>query len=257
VNDRSSDGASVLLVATVRGHAAVAEFLLARGADPNADDQGFAPLHWVAGRWETLVTYSYPDASGEWGALLTVPERRLELIKTLLAYGADPNARMRTRPPRFGTSFTRVPTPGATPFLIAAVTADVEVMRLLLASGADPTIAAYDGVTPLMVAAGYGRDGETKLTEADSLAGVRLLMDLGADLNAVTATGDTAMHAVALRGYDEILKVLVTGGASLSPKNRKGETPLRIARGGTVVSQMVQRGTPSTAALLATLGAQE
>ena len=95
---------------------------------------------------------------------------------------------------------------------------------------------------------------------------MKLLLDLGADINAATTatggsatatTGDTAMHAVAQRGYDIILRFLADHGASLSPKNSKGETPLRIASGGTISGQMVQKGTPSTAALLSTLGATQ
>ena len=48
---------------------------------------------------------------------------------------------------------------GATPFLLAAASGDVTIMRTLLAQGADPALRTNDGVTPLMAAAGVGRSG--------------------------------------------------------------------------------------------------
>ena len=71
-------------------------------------------------------------------AMSGIPERqaKLQLVKALLAHGANPNARMTQRPPGFAGGYTDAA--GATPFLLAAATADIEMMRLLLAAGADP-----------------------------------------------------------------------------------------------------------------------
>src|SRR5207245_6601325 len=83
----------------------------------------------------------------------------LDFIKILLDRGADPNARSKdyteTR-----TNFTMqwLNEDGATPFLRAAQSGDVVLMKLLLSKGADPKIANRNNTTALMVAAGMGRE---------------------------------------------------------------------------------------------------
>ena len=93
-----SEGSTPLLVATVRGQVPVALYLLERGADPNAGDAGFTPLHWAAGTWEGGVSnpvYGFSDP------MSGIPSRqaKLQLVTALLAHGANPNGRMTKRPP--------------------------------------------------------------------------------------------------------------------------------------------------------------
>ena len=94
--------ASPLLVATVRGHTALAAFLLDHGADANANGSGYTALHWAAGSWETDLTGQNGIRSQpghEWSTLAGLPASpKLEMIKALLAHGADPNARI-VKPP--------------------------------------------------------------------------------------------------------------------------------------------------------------
>ena len=84
----------------------LALFLLEHGADPNVGDAGFTPLHWAAGTWEGGVSnpvYGFADP------MSGIPNRqaKLQLVKALLAHGANPNARMTRRPPGFAGGGTR------------------------------------------------------------------------------------------------------------------------------------------------------
>ena len=189
-------------MATVRGHAQLAEFLLLeRGADPNHDGAGYTALHWAAGTWDSQTIRDYVMSvvqEGEWAALAGLQgQDKLDLIKALLVHGADPNVQA-TRPvPRFGCSFhdlLRVggSSLGATPFLLATMVADVPVMRLLVEGGADPLFPTYDGTTPLMVAAGMTNIEEEHLTPGrDHVEAVTLCLELGADFNAANDLGNT------------------------------------------------------------------
>ena len=95
------------MLATVRAHADIAIFLLEKGADANLAGAGFTALHWASGSWETelTVTSITPDREGEeWRTVAGLRERRIDLVKALLAHGADPNTRIRRPPQRVGSS---------------------------------------------------------------------------------------------------------------------------------------------------------
>jgi ankyrin repeat protein len=106
----------------------------------------------------------------------------------------------------------------------------------LIELGADPTIPNVDGATPLMAAAGLGTRsaGEEAGTEEEALEAVTYLLSLGADLNAVTQLGDTAMHGAAFANFPQVVKLLAAKGMKLevwNQKNKRGWTPLLIAEG--------------------------
>ena len=257
INATSSDGTNVLMVATVRGHARLADFLLAKGANPNADAVGYTPLHWAAGRWENNHTFDYQQVeTGEWGVLVGLPRTdKLDLIKALLAHGADVNARTTKAPPRFGsTVFEPRYVIGVTPFYLAALAGDPDLMRLLAANGADPALAARDQTTPLMVAAGMTRvEGESRVQEGDHLRAVEVALSLGNNVNAANNAGNTALHGAAMAGFNTIVQLLVEKGATLNARNTRGETPLKLAAEGFVRGGQLNVR-PTTAALLRTLG---
>jgi ankyrin repeat protein len=231
--------ATPVLVATVRGHATLTQLLLQHGADANADGAGYTALHWAAGSWETGLTgingIKRPQPSHEWNTFAGLQRpAKLEVVRALLAHGASPNSRMRTPPTRIGISRAigeeGVSLKGATPFFVAAMAADVEVMQVLAANGADPNLTNEDGTTPLMVASGLGRViGESFVTDADSVRALRLLLELGSDVNAVNKAGNTALHGAAQVRSNGTVQVLVEHGAELNVKNKNRQTPLMIA----------------------------
>ena len=260
-NETASGGESALVVATVRGHVPFALWLLEQGADPNADGSGYTALHWAAGSWETEMTGPkgiVARPGHEWGPMRGIQEGKLELIQALLAGGADPDARLRKHPPRFGYTADRRRPAGATPFLLAAMAGDADVMQVLAKAGASPLLAADDGTTPLMAAAGVSRNlTESQVTEAQSLRAVRLALELGAAVNAANQAGDTALHGAARIKSPALVQLLVDRGAEVNVSNRKGRTPLFVAR------HYFHPGSPplpvesETAELLRRLGARE
>lgn len=234
VNEAASDSSSPLLVATVRGHAALAHYLLSQGADPNQGD--YTPLHWASGRWDTALTgeFGLVSPGGEWSALAGLEgQAKLDLIKALLAHGANPNARIMRTPPRFGAqAATGGNLVGATPFFVAAMVGDITVMRLLLEYGADPLLKTVQNTTPLMIVSGLGRTpGSSRLTESNALATAKLLVGFGTDVNTANQAGDTALHGAAEQGWSAIVQFLADNGANVNVRNEDGETPLSITQG--------------------------
>ena len=262
VNEAAPDGTTALVIATIRANQPFAEFLLKQGADPNRGP-GFTPLHWMAGNYLTELT---DNTSGvlaedtEWSFLGGLRgEARLAFVKLLLAHGASVNARAESSPqPYVGGSRRRRGgnLAGATPFVLAAETNDVALMRTLLIAGAEPNVATNNNTTPLMVAAGIGyTQGRNKTTQKTALDAAKLLLELGADVNAVNANGETALHGAAYREHGtDLVQFLVDKGAKLNVKSKRGWTPLVIAE-GVLTSAFVIRA-PETVELLRKLGAE-
>jgi ankyrin repeat protein len=120
--------------------------------------------------------------------------------------------------------------------MLAADTADLPYMKLLLELGADPTITNVDGSTALMAAAGLGTRsaGEEAGSEEEAMAAIEFLLKLGFDLNAVSLTGETAMHGAAYANFPQVVKLLAARGAKFevwNQPNKRGWTPLLIAEG--------------------------
>ena len=157
----------------------------------------------------------------------------LDLVRKLAAKGANLNARM-TRKVNLG--LTSLNTNGATPFFLAARSADAELMRLLASLGADPLLPNVDNATPLRAAAGLGTrsPGEDAGTESEVVEAMQVALDLGADINAVDNNGETAMHGAAYKNLPGAVEFLAAKGAKIeiwNKKNKQGWTPLRIAEG--------------------------
>ncbi len=221
VNEATPDGTSVLIVAAHSGHGKLAAYLLEQGADPNWTASGYTALHAAVLRGD------------------------LELVKRLLAHGADPNAKLMQGTPvrRWSTDYGLPDTfIGATPFWLAARYGEAVIMRALATGGADPTF-ALKSETPLLVAAGLGltrgdrRDRRIEGLQLPSpeedermtLEAVKAALDLGNDVNAADEKGDTALHVAASKGYKTVIQILADAGARLDAKNKGGQTALAIA----------------------------
>jgi ankyrin repeat protein len=223
------DGTGALILAVENGHFELAVELLKAGADPNDQRAGFGALHmlsWVRkpdrGDGETGVPP--PIGSGKVNSL--------EFVKKMAAHGADVNLPLRQGVPGRGILSTR----GATPFLAACSTADLDLMRALLEVGADQKLANAEGSTPLLAATGIGLGApeEAPGGEPEVLEAVELLLKLGADVNAVDDNGETAMHGAAYRNHPKVVQLLAAKGIKIDVWNRgskQGYTPLMIAEG--------------------------
>jgi ankyrin repeat protein len=214
VNQVTGYGWSPLLVATQNRYYRLGAFLLDRGADPNLPNTGgWVPLYLATDN-RNIENGDYPVRKGDMD--------HLEFITLLLDRGADVNARMKDST-ETRTVFTNqwLDEDGATAFLRASQSGDVELMRRLLARGADPQIATVLGVTALQVAAGIGWvEGITnEWSREETLEAVRLLLELGLDPNAQAETGRVALHGAAHKGRPDVVQLLFDRGARLDVRD--------------------------------------
>jgi ankyrin repeat protein len=246
-NDTSPDGMTTVVLASRSNHEKLAQLLVESGADPNAAGAGYTALH-------AAVLMSQPD-----------------LVKTLLAHGANPNAPLtRGTPVRRGGEDLVLPDEliGATPFMLAAKFADVPIMKLLAAAGADPKIPMKNGTTPLIAASGFGwAGGSTRRgidlfanfgtavdpqEEQSTIEAVKILLDMGVNVNSADPKGNTALFGAVSRGMNSVVRFLVDNGADVNVANRRGQTPLKLTAPG-----RNGVGLKSTADLLLSLGAKD
>jgi ankyrin repeat protein len=233
IDTTDPSGISPVLLAIINGHYDVAGFLLNKGADPNlADDTGRTAL-FSAVDFNTMPADNRPAPK-----VIDNQMSSLELIALLLDKGANVNAQLKKQQPyraKLDRGDDTMLTTGTTPLLRAAKAADIPAMRLLLAKGADPKLATRAGITPLMAAAGLGSKEEDATgrfkTEAEAIEAIQLCLDAGVDINAANGQGQTALHAAALKGYDQVVQFLADHGANLSAKDKQGKTPLDAALG--------------------------
>jgi len=220
-------GSTPLVEAVKNAHFELAAALLDAGANPNADGPGYTALHLITQVRKPGVGDNDPAPEGS-GSLTSI-----ELVKRLVAKGANVNARMTKKG---NLNNTRANEIGATPFFLAAVTADAELLRTLAALGADPSLTNADNSTPLMECAGLPSrsPGEDAGTEPETIEALQVLLDLGADINAIDKNGETAMHGAAYKNLPKVVTFLASKGAKIEVWNRNDKwewTPLAIAVG--------------------------
>jgi ankyrin repeat protein len=233
IDHADANGVTPLLMAITNNHVDMARYLIDRGANVKAVDwYGRTPL-WALVELRNMDVDSSTFENG------VDRGPALELIKVLLDKGVDVNARMKEVPPirrqmlHVTGDLSWVDFTGQTPFLRAALAADLEVMRLLLAHGADPKISAYAGTTALMAAAGVNWvvDQTSDEGTAARLEAVKMCFDLGLSVNDANSMGITAIMGAANRGSDDIIEFLHSKGAKLDVKDKEGRTPLNWAEG--------------------------
>jgi len=222
-------GYTPMLVAVVRGRVELALYLLDHGADPNILAAGYTPLHWASSQWESFTAnpvYGFDDP------MSGIPDRqaKLRLVKALLAHGANVNARMTKPQPSFAGGY--LDATGATPFLLAASANDLEMMRLLLAAGADPKILTATKASAIMAASGLNHSiGEDTVTEEQALETVKFLLDLGVEPKGETTFGENALFGPGYRGWNKLLAQLIDLGVNVNAVSKAGVTPYLAANG--------------------------
>jgi ankyrin repeat protein len=290
VNETGVDDTQALPFAIISGQGRTALFLLEQGADPNGSLGGVHALHAAAGNVSSWMAEWYRrhgrnSLFGRYRQGLSM-EQRLTLVNTLLERGADPNARATSwamfhsyigyptkgafEPFQCGTGNLQ----GATPLWVAAYAANgrgifggltqnrvessSEIIRALLAAGADHRLTTHDGTTPLMMAAGLGQSTFTPgrprgVRSPSAEEAVKVLVEAGADIHAVNEADFTALHGAAFRGLNEVIEYLVEIGANIDARDFRGRTAYRMAEGSKQSFQF--QSWPETAELLKRLGA--
>lgn len=210
VNDADAWGVSATVMAAHAGYGDLVEFLLERGADPNAATAGFAAIH------------------------AAIMRRDVGTVTALLRHDADPNLRLSTWTPTRRSSKDHNFAPelvGATPFWLAARFSQPDTMRLLLEYGADAHVVhrgnyhAEEPVEPrshltnaVMAAAGIGGgvawvQPERREREGLMLEAVRIAVEQGVDVNAANTDGRTALDAARALKFERVAAFLVEHGA--------------------------------------------
>ena len=263
VNVPTPEGVTALMLALDNDHNDVAKLLLDRGANPQLWDWwGRTALYIAVDRKETLATAAGGGARGGRGRGAPVARggsgsavSSMDIINALLAADIDPSPQLNFHRPSRGGNSGRFIDPllntGCTPLLRATMAGDSEVVRALLAKGANPNINAM-GLTPFLVAAGVGAGtrGGTGLAAAASAGGpvnmelMDLLLQHGADVNAqVTGTltysmrvsrapsaneGMTALHVAAQAGKTDLVRYLLQKGADTDITDASGRKPIDL-----------------------------
>jgi uncharacterized protein len=236
-----------MLIAIYNGKYDFVSLLIKHGA--NVNDGSL----YMAIELRNMDTYSNRPNPPETDRTLTATD----IVKMLLAHGADPNQVFDKNPPQIQTQGTVTVPAGATAFYRAVKAADLTVMRMLLDKGAKAGLAIKNGGTPLMLAAGGGpaRTQEEEVVDkagrADPVEVVKMILDAGADINAVNDQENTAVHLAAQRGSDKVVQYLVSRGAKLDLKNKQGKTPVEVApkRTAELIAKLMNGSTASAPAV--------
>jgi len=250
----NGDGATATVIAIVNDRFDLAKTLLDLGADPNDGSLYFAvDMHDATSdmraRDGSRLRANHPNT-------LT----SLDLVRLLLDRGADPNK------PFIGQLHSTTLCCGeqinATPFFRAAIAADVEALKLMIARGAQiewsPTEVKKDtdkdkpagrgnpnvGKTPVMLAMvggrgaafaagpGFDRLGPPPFREESNREpadAVKVLLAAGANPNAKAPDGSTPLHQAVAARQVAIIRALVGAGARLDAVNQDNLTPLQLA----------------------------
>jgi ankyrin repeat protein len=230
------DGLTALVLAIINSHFDVAARLVEKGADPNVGDKvGMAALYAAVDMAHPPNLLNRPKMKP------TGPPTAAGLVTLLLKQGANPNQALKApllmRQHNSGDASMG---DGATPLMRASQVPDLALIRELLDSGADPSLAMRNQTTAPMVVLG-GRGGRTVTPDTPAYQAIELMLKKGADVNATNASGETLLHQAIPRGED-LVKLVVAHGAKLDIKDKSGRTPLDVALGVPAAAAPAGRG---------------
>jgi quinoprotein dehydrogenase-associated probable ABC transporter substrate-binding protein len=204
------------------------KFLVKKGADLKArDPQGYAPIHTAARKRhpELIALFAdlgadlnEPDADGMTPLQHAVMRNHVPSVKMLLERGADIEEKNKE---------------GYSALALAIAEAKFEVAKVLLDSGAHiDTTAGPDALTPLMIASSQVSPGDGAIFLPESTRPIDLARDLikrGADVNAQSKSGVTALMIAAARNVAPMIGLLIQAGAKADLKSAQGQTAADIA----------------------------
>ncbi len=237
------DGVAPVTIAIMNNNWDVARRLIEAGCDVNQWDMyGQSPLY-------SAITSGVDSPGNKIGATIDPPNQTSgrQIVAMLVDRGANPNMQLFYRPA--GRGFGGAAR-GATPLMAAAAEDDVEIVKLLLAHGADPRLYQADGQTPIMAALGgrgvFGGGGATNVDKAVEV--IKVLHDAGTEINVAAiqhhllrTRGGTALHYAVRAGSAKAIESLVSWGIDVNAKDMDGLTALDYAMARGYVPFLQQR----------------